>query len=395
MPRPNQQDRLCDIIGDILSLSPDCHRQPPTMKNLIDKPSNTSGLMTFPQIWVESVCDESSDEDDDKNFSRHNDVEASRCMSFSSTDVSFESASLSPSSTRQNSLQFASRENSVECSSGIDEEVETTFTEEVSNWLAKINARGFSIDLMRQHVTPDKCEEENDAEEEEEAEDDETWWEDGVVRVFDPYFEVALDDISVVEGKKNSEGKPIGQCNVILKNGDSVFGIFRQGIRQGRGALEGSNCFDHGLVGLRGFYKDGVLTGEGRAILVTGAWVGVNRLTLEGVFSNGYLEGPVRGIDDKGNLMFIGSFKEGIASGPCWLAREGQGWIHGVVDEKGRFSGDDLIFLHPDFHTCLVGTFKNERLVSAKASKVAAISFNENGVLVLSPGKQFIINFIN
>jgi hypothetical protein len=316
-------------------------------------------------------------------------------MSFSSTDVSFESASLSPSSTRQNSLQFASRENSVECSSGIDDEVETTFTEEVSNWLAKINARGFSIDLMRQHVTPDKCEEENDAEEEEEAEDDDTWWEDGVVRVFDPYFEVALDNISVVEGKKNSEGKPIGQCNVILKNGDSVFGIFRQGIRQGRGALEGSNCFDHGLVGLRGFYKDGVLTGEGRAILVTGAWVGVNRLTLEGVFSNGYLEGPVRGIDDKGNLMFIGSFKEGIASGPCWLAREGQGWIHGVVDEKGRFSGDDLIFLHPDFHTCLVGTFKNERLVSAKASKVAAISFNENGVLVLSPGKQFIINFIN
>ena len=72
-----------------------------------------SGFMTFPQIWVESVCDDSSDDDndeactDDKHRRRRqiNDAtKSTRCMSYSSTDVSFESASttsLSPASTRQ------------------------------------------------------------------------------------------------------------------------------------------------------------------------------------------------------------------------------------------------------------------------------------------------------
>ncbi len=240
----------------------------------------------------------------------------------------------------------------MECSSETtDEEVERRLTEVVGGWLEKINARGFPVDVLRGFV------ENNDEQENvtEEAEDDDTWyqfyqsftssfykqrsqmskkgsqvsfctfgtytcknfalnvdeidprWEEGVVRVFDPYVDFALDEIETVEGKKNAEGKPVGQCNVILKNGDSVFGSFRQGIRQGRGAIEGTNCFKYGLVGLRGYYKDGILTGEGRAILAPGAWARVGRLTLEGVFSNGYLEGPVRGIDDRGNLVSISS----------------------------------------------------------------------------------------
>ena len=113
MPRPNQQDRLCDIIGDILSISPDCHKQqhhqPSAMKTLTQSHEDhellnpKSGLLTFPQIWVESVCDESSEDEDDKTSPRrHNvtsgdgNITSSRYMSFSSTDVSFESASLTP-----------------------------------------------------------------------------------------------------------------------------------------------------------------------------------------------------------------------------------------------------------------------------------------------------------
>jgi len=38
----------------------------------------------------------------------------------------------------------------------------------------------------------------------------------------------------------------------------------------------------------------------------------------------------------------------------------------------------------------LVGTFKDERLVSVKSSKVESISFNENQVLVLHPGPNAI-----
>ena len=81
----------------------------------------------------------------------------------------------------------------------------------------------------------------------------------------------------------------------------------------------------------------------------------------------------------------MGSFREGIASGHCWLAREGQGWLHGVVDARGRFTGNDIMFVYPDLTTCIVGSFDNERLVSGKASRVASVSFNENEVLVLNP----------
>ena len=109
------------------------------------------------------------------------------------------------------------------------------------------------------------------------AEDDDTWWDEGIVRVFDPYYDVSNDEIDTIEGKKSVNGRPVGQCNVILKNGDAVFGMYRQGVRQGRGAIEGANCFKHGIVGIRGFYRDGVLNGEGRAILTPGAWNGVSR----------------------------------------------------------------------------------------------------------------------
>ena len=346
MYHPNQQERFCDIIGDILSLSSaDCQKQPLTATKSheqLDNKTSLTGLMTFPQIWVESVCDDSSDDEDHKS-SLHRHSTSSRCTSFSSTDVSFESASHSPASTRHNSLQFTSRESSIERHSVTpDEEAAHKFTDIGTSWIERINARGFPIDILRKYV--DKCEESDENIVDAcETEDDNTWWEEGVTRVFDPYFDVALDDIECIEGKKNAEGKPVGQCSVTLKNGDSLFGLFRQGVRQGRGAIEGSNCNKYGVVGLRGFYKDGVLTGEGRAILAPGAWSGVTRLTLEGVFSNGYLEGPVRGIDDRGNLVFIGSYKDGIPNGPCWLAKEGQGWLHGVVDAKGRFSGDEVV----------------------------------------------------
>jgi hypothetical protein len=102
-------------------------------------------------------------------------------------------------------------------------------------------------------------------------------WEEGIIRVFDPYYDVTLAEIESVEGRKNADGRPVGQCSVALKTGDSIYGVFRQGVRQGRGALEGANCYKHGIVGLKGFYKDGVLNGEGRAILAPGAWAGVDR----------------------------------------------------------------------------------------------------------------------
>lgn len=285
MPNSNLSDRGCDPISDILSLASGSKRMSGIKKDQLVQ----SGLMTFPQIWVESVCDESSDEDyddeDDQNRLRrrsHDPSKSIRCLSSSSTDVSFESAStssLSPASTRQNSLQLMSRENSVEVT-GSNAEPETEpeptcdkfFTEEVSSWLERINARGFPVELLRRVAAQDDVVDDGD-----DDEDDDTWWESGVVRVFDPYYDIAVGEIESIEGKVGPDGRPVGQATVILKNGDSIFGLFRKGQRQGRGAIEGSNCYKHGIVGIKGFYKDGVLTGEGRAILAAGAWTGFER----------------------------------------------------------------------------------------------------------------------
>ena len=285
MPNSNLPDRGCDPIGDILTLSSGSKRMPVTKKDQLLQ----SGLMTFPQIWVESVCDESSDDDyddeDDQSRLRrrtHDPSKSIRCLSSSSTDVSFESAStasLSPASTRQNSLQLMSRENSVEVT-GLNAEPEPEptcdkfFTEEVGSWLERINARGFPVDLLRRVAARD---DDDDDEDEDDAEDDDTWWEPGLVRVFDPYFDIAVKNIESIEGKVGADGRPVGQCNVVLKNGDSAIGLFRKGQRQGRGAIEGANCYQHGIVGIKGFYKDGVLSGEGRAILAPGAWGVIER----------------------------------------------------------------------------------------------------------------------
>jgi len=65
-------------------------------------------------------------------------------------------------------------------------------------------------------------------------------FEKDVLRIFDPYVDIRDHQIEEVEGRTNTKGCPIGKCNVKLKNGDSIFGSFKFGIRQGRGATSGN-----------------------------------------------------------------------------------------------------------------------------------------------------------
>ena len=120
------------------------------------------------------------------------------------------------------------------------------------------------------------------------------------------------------------------------QNGDELLGTFRDGLRQGRGSVEGANLARHGLVTVRGFYQDSVLVGRGIAILAPGGmWDShAETVRLEGVFNDGYLEGPVRGLGPGGGLVFVGQYRRGIPEGACWLSREGQGWVHGTVDAR-------------------------------------------------------------
>ncbi len=247
----------------------------------------------------------------------------------------------------------------------------------ISSWLEQLQSRGFCDDAVRSFAR-----EEIDYDEE-----DDTWFQQGLVRVFDPYYDIDPDDIQEVDGRVDKLTKlPIGLCTVKLKSGDELLGTFRSGVRQGRGSIEGVNLLAHGLICVRGSYRDGVLLGPGSAVLAEGGMWGAveGRITLEGVFNDGYLEGPVKGTDDSGALVFAGQYRKGLPVETCWLAKEGQGWLCGRVDEKGRFSGEEIAFLYPDKFTGLIGSFREEVMLDALAGRVAAADLNDAHILCLA-----------
>ena len=160
----------------------------------------------------------------------------------------------------------------------------------------------------------------------------------------------------------------------------------------------------HGVESIRGYYKDGILMGEGRAVLSGGMPLFPShsspidsrenkiitttpflpypyphfkgQISLEGIFNDGYLEGPVRGTDEKGQLVFVGMYYKGLPIGNCWQAMEGQGWIYGLVDrETGQFTGNEIAYIYPDLLTCLVGKFEQGRMIEGRPSCIVDASY--------------------
>ena len=170
-------------------------------------------------------------------------------------------------------------------------------------------------------------------------------------------------------------------------------------LRQGRGSIFGSNMEKHGVSSIRGYYRDGVLMGEGRVVLSggkplfdrTGSQEETlcnppylpypypyfkGNVSLEGIFNDGYLEGPVRGTDEKGQLVFVGMYSKGLPIGYCWQAMEGQGWLYGQVDSQtGQFTGGDIAYVYPDLLTCVVGKFEQGRLIKGAPSCIIDASY--------------------
>ena len=254
-------------------------------------------------------------------------------------------------------------------------EPRTPVASTIRDWLGPLETNGFHPQVLRSFAKEPK------------DDDDETWFETGLVRVFDPYYDIGPEEVLEVEGKTDPKtGEPVGRCTLKLRNGDEVFGTFRNGLRHGRGSIEGDNLLQHGIHHLRGFYRDSILIGEGRAVLPPNSlWSLPHSMNLEGIFNDGYLEGPVRGVDEKGCLVFAGSFSRGLPVGACWLAKEGQGWLYGQVDHKGRFTGDEIVFLYPDLSTCLLGKFEDGVMKEAVEARVASADLDQDAkILVLS-----------
>ena len=93
-----------------------------------------------------------------------------------------------------------------------------------------------------------------------------------------------------------------------------------------------------------------------------------------GHFVDGSLSGVARGLDREGRLSFACSFREGTPDGPCWRKVHGGGCVYGQLDGLGRFTGDDIAYLYPDFVTCIRGRFHDSVLVVGKECSVVSNS---------------------
>lgn len=195
------------------------------------------------------------------------------------------------------------------------------------------------------------------------------------LKVCDPYCsaeEPPLNKrISLVDSSSRHSDLPCGQCYVRLTNGEEMRATWQEGKRCGPGKFFSPRLEKLGVSHLVGSYKDGILTGHG-ALRMTN---GTNR---DGWFQQGYFHGPVRGREDNGRLNYVGWYRAGIPHGPTWLAVRGDGWLVGELDEKGEFTGDDIVFLYPDLSTALIGKFHQGEVVSVRAGTVEDITFRHS-----------------
>ena len=243
MPGTNQtsSENLSHIISDIL------HLQTAPGKRQLE--SNKA----FPEIWVKNVRDQVEEEAPEEDTAE----------SDKSDETDFEESE--PDS---------------------EESALATF---IAQWIYELQINGFSPLVQAKYLNESiDCE----------AEDD-TSWESDLVRVFLPYYDLNKDDIDqILDGRVNAGGEPLGKCTVKLTNGDEVTGSFRPNFcLSGVAGAVGSNMERHGLLSVRGFHCQGLLHGRGRAVLTAKAiWSSVNLpVTLEGIFNESYMEGPVRG----------------------------------------------------------------------------------------------------
>ena len=178
---------------------------------------------------------------------------------------------------------------------------------------------------------------------------------------------IKKDDILETDITVWRDDKPCGKGTITLRDGSELWGTFRKGRRDGRGSIFGGRLKKMGVRNITGFYSAGVLKGQGRVEWIDGR-------VLDGMFKKGYLEGfciaksKIRGQD-----LYVGEYMRGVAVGPSWKRLEGGGWLHGVVDLEGKFTGEDIMYIYPDMFTCLVGKFRDGIMIEARESRVNKI----------------------
>ena len=176
------------------------------------------------------------------------------------------------------------------------------------------------------------------------------------------------------EGGTDSGGRWEGQGVLRLEDGGELVGTWRAGARQGTFI---TSCPDLGIKQLRGQYKNGKLTGRGR--------ITCESYNIEGTFRDGCLHGLARitssSSSSSSSSLVIGRYLSGVAAGTWWQIFPHGGCLVGEVSEVSglTISGDNLVYLFPDFITALQGHWLQSNLVKSRQSRVLSV-WRENGV---------------
>ena len=135
---------------------------------------------------------------------------------------------------------------------------------------------------------------------------------------------------------------------------------------------------DNDIEMLSGHWVDGKLTGLGRMVK------NKDTLVTQGWFREGCLHGLVRKTIIKKfrtfvqHVSWLGRYGSGVPVGNIWEWQEGGGYLTGVVDDDGTFTGDNIAFVYPDFCTAILGRFNNGVLVDGVSAALADVSIEDD-----------------
>ncbi|TRY68614.1 hypothetical protein TCAL_03221 [Tigriopus californicus] len=182
---------------------------------------------------------------------------------------------------------------------------------------------------------------------------------------FDPYPSI-LGESFRYAGERDRFGRLHRYGSIYFANGRKFIGRFKHGIRQGPGELidrEGSKI-------LSGIYAEDKLQG---VCSVAGNDGGLWEIT----FHKGVPHGPGRRYNKYGVLQWVGRYLHGVPSGICWRSNDNEGWYVGTSNAYGRVTGNDVIYMYPDFHTALVGKWSNECMKEAYCATVVGLDIKD------------------
>ena len=112
-------------------------------------------------------------------------------------------------------------------------------------------------------------------------------------------------------------------------------------------------------------------------------------LQQRGFLVNGeHLQQKIKENHIRKGTHFLGQFQNGQVKGPFWIGLIGGGYIHGVADEHGKATGDNITFIYPDGVTALMGRFENRYMKKANHVNVEEYACNEKGMFFVKQLSQ-------